>query len=157
MSAKKLSVRLAWKNVTAEISAVIDRHGNQPDLGVLAMLVINNHPEVKGKDADFHVCAAFRAVRKEISDQLNQRRFRPSIHQQEFEALKHGYNVDRDGQQLHLDLELLSFDEIMSKSEEYRKQGQAQIREADELRRYAFAKFPTEGARYLASEVTADR
>jgi hypothetical protein len=154
---KKLVIESRWEDIAAEVSAVLERNGAQPDLTVLASIALNNHPKVRGKDADWHLCASFRALRKEISDQLNRRRRKADPEaeaQMEFECLKQSYNVDRDGRQLNLGLEVLTFEEIMATVKQYRAQIKTMGDEADALQRYAFQKFPEKATQFMAEQET---
>jgi hypothetical protein len=143
MTRKQIGIQFAtsFDEIAAEVRAVIERHGAQRNLGVLASLVVNNHPDVKGRDRDFHLCGSFRAIRTEIIHQLNKRRRKPTPEQADF-CLKEAYNVTRDEAQLHLPLEELTFEELMEKADEYTAGGQSLLAEAEALRRYAFEKFP---------------
>jgi hypothetical protein len=138
---RQFAIETKFGEVTAEIGAVIERTPIR-DMDVLASRVLNNHPEVRGKDADFHLCCAFRAIRHEVRQQLNQRKFEGSAPQQGtfvtdgFEYLKAGYAVERDGHQLHLVLDQLTDRELLAKADEYDSMSDSLRKEASELRRY---------------------
>ena len=146
---KPLVIPNIWDQVAAEVRAVVDRHGAQRNLAILASLVLGNHRSLRGADKDFHLCCAFRALRKEVSDQLNRRPYRKPT-TVEFEFLKNSYNVEREGMQLNLELEALTFDEIISKATEYRTLGNSLLAEADELQRFVFLKFPDDAQKFIS-------
>lgn len=153
---KPLVFKTSFAEIVAEVRAVIERHGAQRDLGVLAAIVVNNHPRISGQDRDFHLCASFRAIRKEIVDQLNRYHRHGAARtamQDDFASLKEGYNIERNGEQLHLRLEELTFEEIMAKADEYDALSRALVEEARELRRYALGKWPERAEEYEAAAV----
>lgn len=139
MKKAKIKAKPNFAEVAAEVAAILDSLASgEKDLDVLAMRLINNHAEIKGKNRDFYLRCAFYAGRKEFSDQLNSVKLKKKNKlQEEFEYLTESY-----GKQLNLLFDEMSFDELMAKAAEYRGQSLTLAKKSNDLIRFAMQKFP---------------
>src|SRR5262245_22545429 len=103
-------------------------------------LIMSDHPDVTGKDADFHLCCSRLTVRKEVTQQINKiDKDKPGVTQRVldgFEHLQEYYVIDRKGEKLAVKIEECSDDELENKAVEYEAMAKTCMEHADEIRRY---------------------
>jgi hypothetical protein len=130
------------REIAAKIEWLKDNNGPFLHPDWITTAVMSDHPDVDGKDADFHICCSRAQVRNEVCQQLN--KFKPAADPlapmqlviEGFERLQHYYLVPRDGEQVGVRVDELSDDEIEAKAVEQETMGRACFQHADELRRY---------------------
>lgn len=126
-----------------EIGAKIEwlRENNGPELhpNWIAKAIMDDHSDIQGTDADFHLCCSYAIVRKEVTQQINQTETDPKVTQlalDGFAHLQHYYVIERSGERLAVRVDNLTDTELDGKAGEYDSMGRTCLEHADEIRRY---------------------
>ena len=101
--------------------------------------IFADHPSIAGEDTDFYRVCSHVKVRDEVRQQLNRLTARLPDSQltlEGFEHLQEYYAVPRNGEAIHVRIDLLDDDEIEAKIQEHESRGRGMLEHAAELRRY---------------------
>jgi hypothetical protein len=132
---------MEFREVSAECRSFVENldMSRRHDLALLTSKLMRAHSDISGKDAEFHLCCSYRALRHELREQLN--RYRPPAEDRQltfegFPYLQQSYVLKREGVEVSVPTDQASDDELLGKADEYESMGETLIAHALDIRRY---------------------
>lgn len=131
------------REITAKIDWLIKNNGSILHPDSIVYSIFNDHADIVGNDAEFHLCCSYQKLRDEVRQQINKMKVKADeqdVSEQlvmpGFEYLQQRYFLKRGDDVCIVKIEEMTDDEIELKANERESMGRACFAHADELRRY---------------------